>query len=378
MTVQRSGTEAFTFTDRITGRKILQLTNSSLRSVHGYYDLPPWSPITGDIAFTSLAPRAAEGDVYRMKRDGSDITYVAHSNAVSANDGAMAQWSYDGRRIYYRDCVDDQSVVAWADAATGKLGHFAGDLRMMSPVANENVHFTHAAGAIPDEMVPLSQDKLAVFVQNLDTGVARQIVTVAQCLEINPRRDEARHWHLYIKHTKWSLDGKRIMFVFTNEISYAPKYGELPHVKDIYVINADGTGLRRVGEFGNHLLWHPNGTEILTNSPYPGRPNNSLVLLNADTGERRLATAKIAGLGHPSFSPDGKWIAVDHALAGEGSGSINLVDVRRDEVIHAAQLRVMDHSHVGTHLHPVWSQDSRQVLYASDASGAAQLCVIDV
>jgi Tol biopolymer transport system component len=30
------------------------------------------------------------------------------------------------------------------------------------------------------------------------------------------------------------------------------------------------------------------------------------------------------------------------------------------------------------HLHPVWSRDSQQVLYTSDASGIAQLCVIDI
>ena len=47
MSAKRSGKEAFYFTDRVTGRQVLQLTNSTERSVHGYYDLPPWSPTTG-------------------------------------------------------------------------------------------------------------------------------------------------------------------------------------------------------------------------------------------------------------------------------------------------------------------------------------------
>ena len=79
------------------------------------------------------------------------------------------------------------------------------------------------------------------------------------------------------------------MFIFTNEIRYAPKYNENPRVKDVYVMSPDGTRLKQVSEFGNHPLWHPNGQQILSNSPYEGWPANALVLSDADTGERTVA-----------------------------------------------------------------------------------------
>jgi len=378
MTTKRSGKEAFTFVDRVTGRQVLQLTNSaSQRSVHGYYDLPPWSPTSGRIAFSSLAPRAAEGDVYVMDRDGGNITCLAHSRSMSSNDGAMAQWSADGRRVYFRDREGDQFLIAWVDVETGEKGAYPGDLRMLSPVANLNVYHSHSE-SYPDHRVIQRREEDGVFIQDLATGVSRRIVTVEQGRLINPRRDEIADWHLYIKHTKWSPDGGRIMFVFTNEIRYAQKYIELPHVKDIYVVNMDGTGLKRVGEFGNHPLWHPNGREILTNSPFEVRPGNGLVLIDVETGKRRLASRRIGGWGHPSFSPDGKYIVVDHVLEREGYGSLNLVDVATDTVEHLVQVPVIDHSYVGTHLHPAWSQDGKQILYDSDASGLSQLCVIGV
>jgi Tol biopolymer transport system component len=377
----RSGTEAFTFTDPITGQEILQLTNSDeARSVHGYYDLPPWSPTTGQIAFTSMtAPDAEEGDVYIMDRDGANITHLAHSRAVSANGGAMAQWSADGQRVYYKDKDpgSGQRLLGWVDVDTGEQGAYAGSLRMLSPTANYNVYHSNC-GDYADHEIIRQRDVHGIFVQDLATGVAKRIVTVADCLAIHPRRDEVADWHLYIKHTKWSPDGTRLMFVFTNEIRYARKYAELPRVKDVYVINLDGTGLKRVGEFGNHPLWHPNGREVLANSPFEGRPGNSLVLTDVDTGARRVASTHIAGTGHPSFSPDEHKIAVEHVLSRQGYGSINVVDVATDTVKHLAQVHVVEHSHIGTHLHPVWSQDSRQLLYASDASGIAQLCVVNV
>jgi len=373
----RSGTEAKAYTDPVTGRKVLQLTNSGQRSVHGYYDLPPWSRQTGQIAFSSLLPGAVEGDIYVMGRDGSDITHLGRSRSMSANGGALVQWSADGERVYFRDREGDTSLIAWVDVDGGRRGAIPGDLRMICPTGNRNVYHTNCAN-MADSALLVDRDGQGVFIMDLHTGRSEMIVSVEECLALHARRDEIRDWHLYIKHTKWSSDGQRIMFVFTNEIRYAAKYAEEPRVKDICVVNADGTDLRNIGEFGHHPLWHPGGREILANCRWEGRPGLSLVLIDADTGERRLATTAIAGAGHPSFSPDGKYIAVDYVLNREGYGSINLVDVEANRVEHAVQVRVTNHSHTGTHLHPAWSWDSKQLLFASDSSGIAQLCVIDV
>jgi Tol biopolymer transport system component len=296
---------------------------------------------------------------------------------MSANDGAMAQWSAGGERIYFKDREEHAPLIAWVDVSSGERGFCAGDLRMVSPVA-EKLAFHTGVGDYPDHEVVNRRDDMGVFARDVDSGETRLLCTVADCLELHPRRDEIVDWHLFVKHTKWSPDGRRIMFVFTNEIRFADKYCELPRVKDIYVIDADGSGLKRVGEFGNHPLWHPNGRQILTNSPWEGRPGNSLVLRDVETGERSLASGAMSGSGHPSYAPDGSRIVLDHVLRNEGYGSLNLIDVDAGTVEHLVQVRVTDHTHVGTHLHPVWSRDGRQVLYASDATGTAQLCVIDV
>ncbi len=112
-------------------RRMGQLTSGPLRAVHGYYDLPPWSPVDGRIAYTATESTAARtGSICVMDDDGASPRQLAMSRAISPNGGAMAQWS---------------------------------------------------------------------------------------------------------------VDGARMMFVFTNEIAYDRKYGELPRVKDSYVVIADGT-----------------------------------------------------------------------------------------------------------------------------------------
>ncbi|MFC1526878.1 TolB family protein [Candidatus Latescibacterota bacterium] len=374
---QRSGNESLSFEDRVTGRQVLQLTSSWQRSVHGYYDIPPWSPRDRRIAFSSMDPGAREGDIYVVGPEGADLTWVAHSRSMSANDGAMAQWSSDGDRIYFKDREEHAPIIAWVEADTGERGFCAGDLRMVSPVADK-LAFHTSVGDYADHQVVSRRDEMGVFVRDVDSGETYRLATVADCLDLHPRRNEIADWHLFVKHTKWSPDGQRIMFVFTNEIRFSDKFCELPRVKDVYVIDADGSGLARVGEFGNHPLWHPNGRQVLTNGPVEGRPGNSLVLIDVVTGERDLASGAMSGSGHPSYSPDGRCIVLDHVLRNEGYGSLNLIDVAVGSVEHLVQVRVEDHTHVGTHLHPVWSRDGGQVLYASDASGTAQLCIIDV
>ena len=372
------GKEAKQVVDEQTGRSILQLTDNNQRSVHGYYDLPPWSAVHGRIAFSRMdAPDSKVGDICVMDADGGNLQVVATSRVMSANDGAMAQWSVDGTRIYFKDRDGDRRLIGWVNPESGETGSFEGDLRMIRPTGHENAHHTHHGDYAHDDVVKM-KDKHGVFAQDLNSGKSRQLATLSDCLALHPRRDEIAHWHLFVKHTKWSPDGSRMMFVFTNEIHFDKQYGELPRVKDIYVINADGSGLKRVGEFGNHPLWHPNGQEVLTNSPFEGSTGNMLVLTDVDTGAERLATTCIKGFGHPSFSPDGKYIVVDVVDKNTNEARLELVDVDANVTETLIETTVTDHTHAGTHIHPVWRQDGSQVLYASDASGIAQLCVLDI
>ncbi|MGA1194920.1 MAG: TolB family protein [Candidatus Latescibacterota bacterium] len=370
--------EAVTSYDAKTGRAVSQLTNNKRRSVHGYYDLPPWSPVDGRIAFSRMdTPKSKTGDICVMDADGNNLKVVASSRVMSPNDGAMAQWAADGSRIYFKDREDHQRLIGWVNPDSGETGVHTGDLRMIRPIGHENAYHTHHNDYTHDDVVKL-KDKHGVFAQDLNTGKSRQLATLSDCLALHPRRDEIANWHLFVKHTKWSPDGSRMMFVFTNEIHFDKLYGELPRVKDIYVVHADGSKLKRIGEFGNHPLWHPNGREILTNSPFDGSKSNKLVLTDVDTGVARLATPCMDGFGHPSFSPNGKYIVVDVVNNKTKEARLELVNVEAHTTQTLIETTVVDHTHDGTHMHPVWRQDGSQILYDSDASGYSQLCVLDL
>ena len=369
--------EASTYTDPATGREITQLTSSDERSVHGYYDIPPWSPTTGQIAFSRISKHGDVAAVCVMEEDGSDLRRLAESRAFSANDGAMTQWSYDGARIYYKDRRDGQQLICWVDPRDGRTGSMPGSLRMLSPRAPINAYHSGGAGSVMTDRDMLDHDNLGVFLQDLETGESKLVASIAQCIALNPRRDEIDGWHVFTKHTKWSPDGERILFVFTNE-GRNLKYIENPRVKDIYTVNADGSGLRYVSSFYAHPIWHPNSRDILTNSFWQDETFQSFVLIDSETAEWRQASRAMIAWGHPSYSPDGTKMVVDFVPRPEGAATLELIDISTGEIETLVQTRVRDHSHTGTHLHPVWSRDGTKVLYASDAGGVAQLCTVGV
>ena len=93
----------------------------------------------------------------------------------------------------------------------------------------------------------------------------------------------------------WSPDGRQIAFntIFAEQA--------------IYVVNADGTQLRRIVPHGEAPRWSPDGARIAFESEINGSPD--IYVVNPDgSGLARLTTSTDAE-GNPAWSPDGARIA---------------------------------------------------------------------
>lgn len=146
---------------------------------------------------------------------------------------------------------------------------------------------------------------------------------------------------------RWSPDGTKIVF---------QRFGSTSIQTEIYVMDADGSNVRRLTQFGTAFqpAWSPDGSQVVFGSGLGRR--SEIFVMNADgTGVLRLTRDRFADTV-PAWSPDGTAIAfasrrhrnVDiYLMAADGS------DVRR-----LTHVRAKD-------MNPDWSPDGSRLVFQS-------------
>jgi Tol biopolymer transport system component len=148
----------------------------------------------------------------------------------------------------------------------------------------------------------------------------------------------------------WSPDGKRIAFC-----TVCPDHKRLFTDPELYVVDADGRNLKRVGKIhGLMPSWSPNGKRLLFTRLEEDRWD--LYATDIDgANARELVKDAIMG----AWSPDGEWLAYMRAEKGlyvaraDGSSPKWLAG-RRDESLRGLQ----------------WSKDGKRLFFTREIPGA--------
>ena len=193
---------------------------------------PAWSS-TGKIAFATLR-HGLSTELYVMNEDGSNPTRLT----TSAGEDDSPSWSPDGQRIVFRSLRDDDEEIYVVNSDGSGL------TRLTNNTFSDQQPAWSSTGKIAF-VSDRDHPKGEIYVMNPDgSNVVR--LTHNDSAETMPA---------------WSPDGSQIAFSREIDCYYSCSF-------DLYVMNADGTGSRRLPtggqafEVNTQPAWSPNGRTI--------------------------------------------------------------------------------------------------------------------
>ena len=280
----------------------------------------PSDPVTHgefDALVEALIEEARRRGRRRRRRNGAIVTLVA---LVGASLFALL-----GRSAQSQDASSALSARSGLAAAAGQRiaftqGRFGGQFHGALYVVN-------ADGSGKRKLAPAARGTPSWSPDGRKIAFGGAVVNAdGSGLQVLARR-----------HTSpaWSPDGRKIAYT------------------GVYVVNADGSGERIVGQGGGwYPRWSPDGRMIafVRREAGPGRFNFDIYVVNARGGPARNLTRTPAYEVDPAWSPDGRSIAFARGgdiwlMNADGSGQRRLTS-------GAARDRV-----------PAWSPDGRTIAF---------------
>jgi Tol biopolymer transport system component len=214
-------------------------------------------------------------------------------------------WSPDGSTIAFNRCTSSCHVYTVAATGTGlrQLGPNADDRSEPAWAPNgKQLAYSRFWGRVVNDQF----EQTEIYLMNANGGGARAVTSITQ----------GKPFSADVFHATWSPNGAQLAFEVKNS-----KQGEPAGGRAVFVVAADGSGLRQVTPWelnGSAPDWSPDGKLILLRVVGAKEQHGNIYIVHPDgSGLKQLTrypAPKTLELG--SFSPDGKWITFSRFSSG--------------------------------------------------------------
>jgi Tol biopolymer transport system component len=300
----------------------------------------------GPIAFERLHFQNSPlwGEIFLMNANGTGVHRLTHPS--SGTEDVFPDWSPDGSRIVFERRPPTGAHSIWLVRSDGS------GLRRLTPACPVGAGIPTCPA---DDGWPVwSPDGKHLAFQRLSGALRPRGATVDNATAIY--RDEivvtdanGQHPHTLVwlgpwrgdpQTPSWSPDGKRLVFIGKYMRSKTNGTGCI--CRALYIVNVDGTGLRRLTppsiRPGDKVDWSPDGTSILFRT-HPGEDlgassgiGANLYTIHPDgTGLHQLTHfASYYRVDMGSYSPDGKKIVFETNKGAVGPGLTDIFEMNVD------------------------------------------------
>ena len=295
-----------------------------------------------------------------MKAQGAHMlmsrtcTFVLTLVLSIAATGGVAHASFPGAN----------GKIAFSSDRDGTAG---GDIFIANPDGTEITRVTPTG--VTDREPAISPDGSQIaytsFGEGSDTDVFLINVDGTGQVDLTNNTQAPSGVNLHDSQPSWSPDGTKIAFLSIRDAANGSGTGA-----DLYVMNADGSGVARVSGLPydeSNPAWSPDGARIAFSAIDPANGTLAIWAVNAD-GSGGLSRITDEPRGHEydlSWSPDGTKIA----FAGshdDSNGEIYTVGAGGGGITRLT-------ASTGTDDHPAFSPDGTKIVFRSSRDGSSDI-----
>jgi hypothetical protein len=364
--------------------------DDGLEYFFGYYDKSPWCAsgrymlcMRAHNTWSSVAP-LDKADILLIDTEGKEEPRVLASTlSWNVQQGCMLQWLGPdfSDQIIYNDYRNEKycsiilniynmaerelpiPVYTVSDDGSTALSLDFSRLHRLRP----GYGYANLPDESKGEKLP---DKPCIWRLEISSGKVTPLLKYTDFARFEPRPEMQSAVHK-VNHLMLSPNGKRFM-VLHRWFSGQRKYTRL------LTCNIDGTELYNLSDddMVSHCCWK-NDEEILA---FENKHTAGIgyYLMRDKTASYEKKWASLTGDGHPSYSPDGKYVVTDSY---PNRKRIAEVRVMRGDVIQPVARVFAPFKYdndTRCDLHPRWSRDGKKICFDSVFEGHRGLYTVDV